>query len=238
MCNFTAQLHSLFTDYDCRYMKEWTWWILCLTLILLTGCDSESKEQRLAREQLAKLDSLEEARQLRAWMIYAHDLYVYGRGKHVTFEPNLYKEHPLHNELDEFLKATPPQRVVMQQAVKEPNAPITLPNSITFALGQLSLEPGQDQVLKEIARIMKKDIGRYKFSVEAYVSDEELELLPDGMDQWEMSSERATFIVRELVKAGVSPHHLAAVGKGSFDLESDTGRRSAVFIRYPLESRY
>lgn len=219
-------------------MKEWTWWILCLTFIFISGCDSESKEQQRAREQVAKLDSLEEARQLRAWMIYAHDLYVYGRGKHVTFEPNLYKEHPLHKELDEFLRAPRPTAVSAPQKERDPNRPITLPNSVVFALGQLSLEPGQEEVLEEIARIMKRESRKYKFSVEAYVSDEELDLLPGGMDQWEMSTARATFIVRKLVQAGVSPHHLAAVGKGSFDLESDTGRRSVKFIQYSLESRY
>ena len=218
-------------------MKEWTWWILCLTFILLSGCDS-NHEAALEREREARQDSLLQTSQLRAWMIYAHDLYVYGRGKHVTFEANLYKEHPLHKELAEFLKATKPERVAMQQAAREQNSPVTLPNSIVFALGQLSLEPGQDQVLEEIAQIMKRESRDYKFSVEAYVSNEELELLPNGMDQWEMSTARASFIVRKLVQAGVSPHHLAAVGKGSFDLESDTGRRSVKFIQYPLESRY
>lgn len=220
-------------------MKKWTWWILSLVIIsLFNGCDSESRELRLARAQQIRQDSLEQASQLRAWMIYAHDLYVHGRGKHVTFEPNLYKDHPLHKELDEFLDATRPQQVAVQRSTREPIGPVTLPNTVTFALGKLTLEPGQKAILQEISQIMKRERARFQYSVEAYVSDEELESLPSGMDQWEMSTERAAYIVRELVRAGISPHHLSAVGKGSFDLESDTGRRSVKFIQQPIQSRY
>jgi chemotaxis protein MotB len=98
---------------------------------------------------------------------------------------------------------------------------ISLSNSILFPLGSAKANDSAQKVLFEIADILKP--FNNPIQVEGYTDN-----LPVSSSQfpsnWELSSARATAIVKILVEGGVVPARLAAVGYGEHQpiTENDT----------------
>lgn len=98
---------------------------------------------------------------------------------------------------------------------------ISLSNRILFALGSVKTSDSAQEVLREIADILKP--FNNPVQVEGYTDN-----LPVSSIQfpsnWELSSARASAIVKLLVEGGVSPQRLSAVGHGKYHpiAENDT----------------
>lgn len=251
MCNFRpSKYFSLFSDYDYRYMKEWTWWILCLLVIQILGCDSVSKEERSAMRYNARVDSMRKADQMTAWKIYAEDLYYYRKEPRSTFAPVSARDPKPASPPGDFLSGNPagssatpaPQR---DEAIFPVGSVVRTPNSIKVVTSRpmqfknraISLPSDQLGLLDEIAATVSLNPEKFKVSIVGYVADWETAPESQSLDKWQISAMRAAYVVRELVGRGISPHHLEAVGKASFTMSSDTVRSNIDVFLYPINSR-
>lgn len=251
MCNFSrSKCFSLFSDYDYRYMKEWTWWILCLLVIQIMGCDSISKEEQSALRHNARVDSAYKAKQMTAWKVYAEDLYYYRKEPRSTFAPPSARDPKPSLPPGDFLSGNPaassatpaPQT---DEAVFPVGSVIRTGSSIKvvttqpmqFKNREITLASAQLGLIDEIASTVNLYPEKFKVSIVGYVADWETAPESQSLDKWQISSMRAAYIVRELVKRGVSPHHLEAVGRASFTMSSDTVRSNIDVFLYPINSR-
>lgn len=85
--------------------------------------------------------------------------------------------------------------------------------SLLFASGQATLEPGSIKALKAVGRVLAgvpNDI-----QVEGFTDNTPINT-PAFPSNWELSTARASSVVRVFVESGVSPEHLVAVGYGEF----------------------
>ncbi len=251
MCNFNpSKCFSLFSDYDYRYMKEWTWWILCLLVIQILGCDSVSKEERSAMRYAARVDSMRKADQMTAWKIYAEDLYYYRKEPRSTFAPVSARDPKPSLPPGDFLSGNPagatstpaPQRdeaVFPLGSVVRSSHSIKVVTSrpLQFKNRAITLASDQFGLIGEIATTVNLNPEKFKVSIVGYVADWETDPENQSLDKWQISSMRAAYIVKELVKRGVSPHHLEAVGKASFTMSSDTVRSNIDVFLSPINSR-
>lgn len=92
---------------------------------------------------------------------------------------------------------------------------ISFPEGAFFAAGSSELNARAKSYLKDFAKDMA---GRedYMIDVEGHTDNTE-ESKEEGIeDRWDLSAIRATRVLRELVKLGVSPHRIVASGRGQF----------------------
>lgn len=85
--------------------------------------------------------------------------------------------------------------------------------SLLFASGQATLEPGSIKALKAVGRVLAgvpNDI-----QVEGFTDNTPINTVAFPSN-WELSTARASSVVRVFVESGVSPEHLVAVGYGEF----------------------
>lgn len=231
-------------------MKEWTCWLLCLLVIQIVGCDSVSPEEREVMRYNAQVDSMRKADQMTAWKIYAEDLYYYRKEPRSTFAPVSARDPKPSLPPDNFFSGNPsasvatpaPQR---DEAVFPVGSVIRAANSIKIVTSRpmqfknraITLPSAQLGLIDEIAKTANLNPEKYKVSIVGYVADWETTSENQSLDKWQISSMRAAYVVRELVKRGVSPHHLEAVGRASFAMNTDTVRSNIDVFLYPIQSR-
>lgn len=93
--------------------------------------------------------------------------------------------------------------------VNEQSVSFRISNELLFASGQATLSTAGLDVIKRLAGILNKN--DYQVSVEGH-SDPVPILTKQFASNWELSSSRATSVLRELVRDGVAPQRLRAVG--------------------------
>ena len=93
--------------------------------------------------------------------------------------------------------------------VNEQSVSFRISNELLFASGQATLSAAGLDVIKRLAGILNKN--EYQVSVEGH-SDPVPILTKQFASNWELSSSRATSVLRELVRDGVAPQRLRAVG--------------------------
>lgn len=93
--------------------------------------------------------------------------------------------------------------------VNEQSVSFRISNELLFASGQATLSNEGLNVIKRLAGILNKN--DYQVSVEGH-SDPVPILTKQFASNWELSSSRATSVLRELVRDGVAPQRLRAVG--------------------------
>lgn len=93
--------------------------------------------------------------------------------------------------------------------VNEQSVSFRISNELLFASGQATLSTEGLDVIKRLAGILNKN--DYQVSVEGH-SDPVPILTKQFASNWELSSSRATSVLRELVHDGVAPQRLRAVG--------------------------
>ena len=114
----------------------------------------------------------------------------------------------------DLLKALAPLVTQGKVRVTETNrgVSIEISDSILFAQGEARLTPESSEVLKAIARVLKVDT--HAVQVEGHTDN-----VPINKAQfpsnWELSSVRASGVVRLFVENGISETRLVAVGHGS-----------------------
>ncbi len=93
--------------------------------------------------------------------------------------------------------------------INEQSVSFRISNELLFASGQATLSNEGLDVIKRLAGILNKN--EYQVSVEGH-SDPVPILTKQFASNWELSSSRATSVLRELVRDGVAPQRLRAVG--------------------------
>lgn len=93
--------------------------------------------------------------------------------------------------------------------VNEQSVSFRISNELLFPSGQATLSTEGLDVIKRLAGILNKN--DYQVSVEGH-SDPVPILTRQFASNWELSSSRATSVLRELVRDGVAPQRLRAVG--------------------------
>ncbi|QVQ27832.1 OmpA/MotB family protein [Achromobacter deleyi] len=93
--------------------------------------------------------------------------------------------------------------------VNEQSVSFRISNELLFPSGQATLSPAGLDVIKRLAAILNKN--EYQVSVEGH-SDPVPILTKQFASNWELSSSRATSVLRELARDGVAPQRLRAVG--------------------------
>lgn len=93
--------------------------------------------------------------------------------------------------------------------INEQSVSFRISNELLFPSGQATLSPSGLEVIKRLAAILTKN--EYQVSVEGH-SDPVPIQTRQFASNWELSSSRATSVLRELVRDGVSAQRLRAVG--------------------------
>jgi chemotaxis protein MotB len=93
--------------------------------------------------------------------------------------------------------------------INEQSVSFRISNELLFPSGQATLSPAGLEVIKRLAAILTKN--EYQVSVEGH-SDPVPIQTRQFASNWELSSSRATSVLRELVRDGVSAQRLRAVG--------------------------
>ncbi|MGY6269322.1 OmpA/MotB family protein [Achromobacter denitrificans] len=93
--------------------------------------------------------------------------------------------------------------------INEQSVSFRISNELLFPSGQATLSPTGLDVIKRLAGILNKN--EYQVSVEGH-SDPVPIQTRQFASNWELSSSRATSVLRELVRDGVAPQRLRAVG--------------------------
>lgn len=85
--------------------------------------------------------------------------------------------------------------------------------SLLFASGQANLEAGSIMALKEVGKVLAEVPN--DIQVEGFTDDTPINTVAFPSN-WELSSARASSVVRLFAESGVSPERLVAVGYGEF----------------------
>lgn len=125
--------------------------------------------------------------------------------------------------LEETLTATFADLIDTEQVSVESNEhwlQLTLNNKVLFPLGSVTPSQQARDIMEEIAQILRQ--YHNPVQVEGFTDN-----LPINTTQfpsnWELSTARASAIVKLLVAEGVPPQNLAAVGYGKFQPIADNG---------------
>lgn len=102
---------------------------------------------------------------------------------------------------------------------------VDIPDIEFFKSGSSELTPKAKKYLAEFAKRMA---GRenYLIDIEGHTDDSESSKEAGIEDRWDLSAIRATRVLRELVRLGVSPHDVIASGRGEFDPLGSNARRT------------
>lgn len=94
---------------------------------------------------------------------------------------------------------------------------IGISSDISFTSGSAKTKPQIIDILTKIVPTIDKSY--FQIAVEGHTDNENLPEKLQGKypTNWELSSARASAVVRELIKLGVNPTRLEAVGYGEFD---------------------
>ncbi|WP_256469003.1 flagellar motor protein MotB [Conexibacter sp. DBS9H8] len=86
-----------------------------------------------------------------------------------------------------------------------------LTDKLLFASGEASLQPAGLPLLDEIARLLNLDTERHPIVVEGYTDNVPIDTV-EFPSNWELSTDRATTVVRYLIGRGVPEDRLSAAG--------------------------
>ena len=116
-------------------------------------------------------------------------------------------------------------------------------NGLVFLSGEAELSSKAGPILKEISEVIK--VLTNVINIEGHTDNIPIrtQLFPSN---WELSSARATAVVREFIKYGISPERLSAIGYGEFhpiasnrDIEGrNKNRRVVLVLMSKMLSRY
>ncbi|MDP5170226.1 MAG: OmpA family protein [Bacteroidia bacterium] len=231
-------------------MKVWILGLAMAMVLLSSACDSTTKEEKQAQEQAMAIDNQRKSAQLYAWKVYAEDMYYRRREPRSTFAPVSARDPKPALPPEPFLSGMPEQSgTPVEEIGDKPAFPVgtfikkgeilQTPTArlFMFPKGSQIIPPDQYGLLQEIATVLHRNTDVFKISVVGYASEEEVNDKELLTDQWTLSSSRATTVVKELIRLGISPHHLEAIGRGSFTMDSDTGRRSIDIFLTPIDLR-
>lgn len=90
---------------------------------------------------------------------------------------------------------------------------VTLPNTILFDSGKVTLKSASKQVLGNIATVLNRDYASQKIRVEGHTDNEPIRKTKKlWADNWDLSCNRAMAVLRYLVSKGISPKRIYAAG--------------------------
>lgn len=92
---------------------------------------------------------------------------------------------------------------------------ISFPEGAFFESGSTQLTPRAKKYLADFAKDMAER-ENYMIDIEGHTDDTEESREAGIEDRWDLSAIRATRVLRELVKLGVSPYRVIASGRGQF----------------------
>jgi chemotaxis protein MotB len=115
-------------------------------------------------------------------------------------------------------------------------------NPVNYKSGSYRLNRAERDAIKGLAESVKKN-PNLKLLIEGHTDNAKVNPGSALQDNWQLSTMRSLAIVRELVKNGVNPNQVAAVGRGESMPKSANGdkagkavnRRSEVVVDVPLK---
>ena len=95
---------------------------------------------------------------------------------------------------------------------------IGISSDISFGSGSADLQPGIIRVLEKILPTINDPKNKFRIAIEGHTDSDQLpEKFQDKYpSNWELSAARAAGVVRQLIKIGVDPTRLEAVGLAEF----------------------
>ncbi|MEL6185629.1 MAG: OmpA family protein, partial [Myxococcota bacterium] len=94
---------------------------------------------------------------------------------------------------------------------------LKLPDAILFPSGSKKLKKGGREALVEVAGVLKDAAADREFLVAGHTDNVPLKRGGRFRSNWELSTARATEVVKLLIDQGVAPESLAAAGYGQYD---------------------
>ncbi len=105
---------------------------------------------------------------------------------------------------------------------------ITLTSDILFDSGKADIKPEAYPILDKVAEILKYKIADRNVGVEGHTDNQPIKY-SHWKSNWELSTARAVNVVHYLIKKGVPPQRLTAIGYGEYrpiaDNSTEEGRR-------------
>ncbi len=105
---------------------------------------------------------------------------------------------------------------------------ITLTSDILFDSGKADIKPEAYPILDKVAEILKYKIADRNIGVEGHTDNQPIRY-SGWKSNWELSTARAVNVVHYLIKKGVPPQRLTAIGYGPYrpvaDNSTEEGRR-------------
>ena len=98
---------------------------------------------------------------------------------------------------------------------------LKLPDEVLFPSGQKRLKKGGRAALVEVAAVLKEAATDREFLVAGHTDNVPVGRKSRFRSNWELSTARATEVVKLLVEQGVQPESLAAAGYGEYDPIAD-----------------
>lgn len=98
---------------------------------------------------------------------------------------------------------------------------LKLPDDILFPSGQKRLKKGGREALMEVAAVLAEAATDREFLVAGHTDNVPLRRGGRFKSNWELSTARATEVVKLLIDQGVTPERLAAAGYGEYDPIAD-----------------
>lgn len=99
----------------------------------------------------------------------------------------------------------------IELSLQERGIKVSFDSRLLFKPGSAQLLPASERLLDEIARRLNKQLSRHLVHVEGHTDSEPIRssLYPSN---WELSTARASSVVRRLIKLGFLPQYMVAVG--------------------------
>lgn len=124
------------------------------------------------------------------------------------------------NELgQELLREVPPERQAEVAVIPDGNLQrITFADQVLFDSGQAELKPSGEAILALVGRVLSRRSSLFKtIQIEGHTDDQPLLSRARFDSNWELSSARATSVVRFLQdECGIDPHLLSATGYAQY----------------------
>ena len=98
--------------------------------------------------------------------------------------------------------------------IRDGNAYITFSNKLLYQSGSAKIDDKGTVVIKKLSEIIKKNPD-VDILIEGHTDTNPIST-SEFKDNWELSAERASNVVRALVRMGVKPAKLTAAGRGEF----------------------
>ena len=93
---------------------------------------------------------------------------------------------------------------------------LSLNSGLVFDSGKAKIRPELEQTLGSMLQVLAPYSAKYAFAVEGHTDSTPITSGGLFASNWELSSARATTVVKYLISRGVSPRRLVAAGYGEF----------------------